>query len=152
MHHVAIFEPMQLFFAGVLAGFEIAVHYGLVPPSGAPGEAAQLMLRQALIRRLRVLAPALFLPCLLLTIAVITRQWHAPRIWLQGVGLAGLVLWIVIRIVRTVPVNSATMEWDPAFPPANWRALVEATERFHVVAAWAAVCAFLCFLVFAFSA
>jgi hypothetical protein len=75
------------------------------------------------------------------------RDRRETGAWLRYVGVAALLLWGIIRIVRTVPVNSATLEWNPAAPPINWRALMERTERFHVVAAWAAVVAFLCFLV-----
>jgi hypothetical protein len=134
------------FFAGILAGFEIAVHYGIGAPPDSLTESAQILLRQALIRRLRILAPALFCPTLALGIAVAVRDRTESGILLHEVALCALALWIAIRALRTVPVNIATLEWRPEAPPTNWRSLVEKTERFHVIAAWASVVAFGCFL------
>jgi hypothetical protein len=137
---------LNLLFVGLLAGFEIAVHYGIGSPIESLREDAQILLRQAMVLRLRILAPALFLPSLILGIAATVRERHEPGLWQRGVGLGALILWIIIRAVRTVPVNSATLAWNPKAPPENWRELVEGTERFHIVAAWAAVIAFICFL------
>ena len=55
----------ELFFVGLLAGLELAVHYAFgAPPSSLP-EDAQIVLRQTMIRRLRILAPAIFFACFL---------------------------------------------------------------------------------------
>jgi hypothetical protein len=137
---------LQLLFVGLLAGFEIGVHYGIGSPPQSLREDAQIVLRQSLVRRLRILAPALYLPSLLLTILATVRDRHNPGVWLSYAALAMFLVWALIRIVRAVPVNRATLEWSPEQPPINWRALVERTEQFHVVAAWAAVIAFACLL------
>ena len=137
---------VQLLFTGLLAGFEIAVHYGIGAPPKTLREDAQIVLRQAMVRRLRVLAPALFLPALLLTVFAAVHNRHEPGAALRYTAVAALLVWAVVRIVRTVPVNSATLEWNPKAPPSDWRALIEQAERFHVLAAWAAVVAFLCLL------
>ena len=50
-------------------------------------------------------------------------------------ALASLGVRIIIRILRTVPVNSATLEWNSEKPLLGWRELIEHTERFHVIAA-----------------
>jgi hypothetical protein len=52
----------------------------------------------------------------------------------------------VIRVIGTVPINSATLAWQPSEPPKNWKALVNHAERFHIVGVWAVVLAFACFL------
>ena len=54
--------------------------------------------------------------------------------------------WILIRVVGTVPINSATVDWQLSAPPKNWRELVNRAERFHIVGVWAAVLAFAFFL------
>jgi hypothetical protein len=54
---------------------------------------------------------------------------------------------IGVRVVGTVPINSATLAWDVDAPPKNWKALVDHAERFHIFGAWAAVMSFTCFLV-----
>jgi hypothetical protein len=128
-------ELLELFFVGLLAGFEVAVHYGIGAPSSALTESAQIMLREAMIRRLRVLPPVLFLPSLLLTGMIAVNERNEPQSWLHYVAVSMLVVWMIIRIVRTVRVNSATLEWNPEAPPREWRSLVLRTERFHVVAA-----------------
>jgi hypothetical protein len=142
-------QYFELLFVGLLAGFEIAVHYGIGAPPPALPEAYQIVLRQAMVRRLRVLAPIIFLPSLLLAVMITIQKRHtAGRLRYTVIGM--LLVWIAIRIVRTVPVNSATLQWNPDAPPTNWRSLVERTERYHVVAAWAAIIAFLCSLASAF--
>jgi hypothetical protein len=146
MRHNAVLQLLQLLFAGLLAGFEIAVHYGIGPPPHVLRQEAQILLRQAMVRRLRVLAPMLFLPTLLLSVVDSVRERHESGSALRYVAVAALLVWAVVRIVRTVPVNSATLEWNPEAPPSNWRAQVETTERFHVVAAWCAVIVFVCSL------
>ena len=135
-----------LLFAGMLTGFEFAIHYGVGAPPQVLSEEAQVRLRQAMVRRLRVLAPALFFPALGCGIALSFRDRHLSTLWPNGCAVALLLIWILIRALRTVPVNSATLEWHPLNPPANWREQVERTERFHGIAVWAAVLAFLCFL------
>ena len=139
-----------LLFSGLLAGFEVAVHYGLGPAPRSLTEDVQILLRQAMVLRLRILAPALFLPTLASAISLTVQRRHDTRIWLHIAALALLGVWIMIRVLRTVPVNSATLEWNPLNPPEGWRAQVERTERFHVLAAGAAVTAFVCFLLSAF--
>jgi len=146
MHQIDWLLFLNLLSAGVLAGFEIAVHYGLGAPPESLREDAQIVLRQIMVLRLRILAPALFLPTLVFGMAIAVRERHDGGQLLRSVVLCGLFLWIVIRVARTVPVNSATLEWKPDAPPQNWRELVERTERYHVIAAWAAVITFICFL------
>jgi hypothetical protein len=50
-------------------------------------------------------------------------------------ALASLGVRIIIRFLRTVPVNSATLEWNSEKPLLGWRELIEHTEQFHVIAA-----------------
>jgi hypothetical protein len=150
MTYVNMLQFLTLLFSGLLAGFEVAVHYGLGSPPRSLTENAQILLRQAMVLRLRILAPALFLPTLASAISLTVQRRHTPSIWLHIAALALFGMWIIIRVLRTVPVNSATLKWNPLNPPEGWRAQVERTERFHVLAAWAAVAAFICFLLSAF--
>ena len=145
-----VIQIRELLFVGLLAGLEIGVHYGIgAPPSTLP-ENAQILLRQAMVRRLRILAPAIFLPSLVSAVALAVLQRRAAEPGLLYLTIGMLLVWIVVRIIRTVPVNSATLEWNPEAPPKDWRSRLERTERFHVVATWAAVMAFLSSLVAAF--
>jgi hypothetical protein len=62
MNLVILLELFNLAFAGILAGREIAIHYGAHGTAQNLNEQSQLQLRQALARRLRILVPAFFLP------------------------------------------------------------------------------------------
>ena len=146
MNPAIILDFVALFFAGILAGMEFALHYGVTGPAEVLDEHAQLQLRQALVLRLRVLVPAFFLPTLLLAIAVTVLAGSAPGLWFRCAGLLVLLIWIVIRVIGTVPINSATLTWQPDAPPTNWKALVAQAERFHDVGVWAVVLAFALFL------
>ena len=146
MHYQLILEFVNLFFAGTLAGIEISAHYGFHAPTVALDEKPQLLLRQGVVRRLRWLVPTFFLPMALSGIAVTVLNGIAPGLLFRGAALLAILTWILVRIVGTVPINSATMDWNPENPPQNWRELLARTERFHIVGTWAALLAFVCFL------
>jgi hypothetical protein len=143
---VQLLHFANLFFAGILAGMEIAIHYGLHGPTQVLSDQAQIQLRQALVLRLRVLVPAFFFPAALTGIAVAILEGAAPGLWFRCAGLLALLVWFVIRVIGTVPINSATLTWQAGAPPADWRAQVDHAERFHILGAWAAVVAFASFL------
>jgi len=135
------------FFAGILAGMEVAIHYGLRRPIEVLDDRSRLQLRQALVARLRVLVPAIFAPTMLFGLTATILGGLAPAGWWRCVGMAALIVWIAIRVVGTVPINKATMDWDLASPPADWKTQVDRAERFHIVGVWAWVLAFAAFLV-----
>jgi hypothetical protein len=146
-----ILNLVTVFLAGLLSGMEFAVHYGVRGPAETLDDRAQLQLRQALARRLRVLVPAFFLPTTVGAIVITALDWTipswtAPGWWLRVAGLLALLIWILIRVIGTVPINSATLSWSLDAPPKNWKALVTRAERFHIVGVWAVVVTFACFL------
>ena len=142
MNWAVALDFAALFFAGILAGMEIVIHYGLRKPAEVLDDKSQLQLRQALVLRLRVLVPALFLPTTLLGLAVTILGGLTPGVWWRCAAMGALLAWIAIRVVGTVPINSATVDWDPNAPPRDWKAQIDRAERFHVVGVWAAVLAF----------
>jgi hypothetical protein len=146
MHPATILDFVNLFFAGILAGIEIVIHYGLRAPTEVLDEQSQIQLRQALVLRLRVLVPAFFVPTAVSGIAVTVLDGAAPGIWFRCAGVLAMLIWILIRVIGTVPINSATLTWQPDAPPKNWRALVNHAERFHIVGVWAVVMMFALFL------
>jgi hypothetical protein len=139
-------DVASVFFAGLLAGMELVLHYGVTVPTEVLDDRSQLRLRQALVTRLRVLVPALFLPTTAFALAGLLFDSAPPVRWLRLAGVLALVVWIVIRVVGTVPINSATLTWSVSAPPPNWKALARHAERFHDVGVWAVVFAFGCFL------
>ena len=103
---------------------EIVIHYGLRAPTEVLSDRAQLQLRQALVLRLRVLVPAFFLPTALSGIAVAVLEGVAAGLWLRCVALLAMLVWSVIRVIGTVPINMAMLTWELGAPPADWKAQV----------------------------
>jgi hypothetical protein len=147
MDSIVVLDFANLFFAGILAGMEIVIHYGLRRPAEVLDDKSQLQLRQALVLRLRVLVPAFFVPTTLSGLALTILSGLTPGFWWRCAAMGALLAWIAIRVVGAVPINSATVDWDPEAPPRDWKAQVNRAERFHIVGVWAAVLAFAFFLV-----
>ncbi len=143
---MTVFHLINLFFAGILAGMEIAIHYGLHAPTKVLSDQSQLQLRQAPVRRLRVLVPAFFLPAALSGIGVAVLDGIAPGFWFRCAAILAVLVRVLIRVIGTVPINAATVARDSSAPPENWKAQIDHAERFHVLGVWAAVTAFACFL------
>jgi hypothetical protein len=146
MNPATVLGFVNLFFAGMLAGIEFVIHYGLRGPSELLDDHAQLQLRQALVLRLRVLVPAFFVPTAVLGIALTILNGGTPGFWFRCAGVVALLTWIAIRVIGTVPINSATLAWQLSAPPKDWKAQVNRAERFHIVGVWAVVLAFAFFL------
>jgi hypothetical protein len=69
-----------------------------------------------------------------------------PGLFFCLAAMLAMIVWIFVRVVGTVRINSATLDWDPDVPPKNWRELIGKAERFHIVGTWAALLAFVFFL------
>jgi len=141
-----IIEFVNLFFAGMLAGMEFVIHFGIHAPTMALDEKLQIVLRQELVRRLRWLVPAFFVPTALSGIAVTIINSAIPGLFFRLAAVFAIIVWVFVRVVGTVRINSATLEWNPDMPPKNWMDLIGKAEQFHVVGTWAAVLAFAFFL------
>jgi uncharacterized membrane protein len=132
----------SVFFAGLLAGEEFVVRYGIRGPLATLDDRAHIQLRQALIRTLRFLVPALYLPALLTAAAVTVLDGVHSGFPLRCGEVLALVVWIAVTLGGTVPINEAALEWDADAPPSSWRTQVERWERLNTVRAWAALLAF----------
>ena len=139
-------EFVNLFFAGILAGLEVSIHYGFQAQTAALDEKPQIVLRQGLVRRLRWLVPAFFLPTALLGIVIAIGDETRPGLYFRAAALVALVAWAFVRIAGTIRINAATLEWNSSAPPTDWREQIRTVERFHVVGTWAAILAFVFFL------
>ena len=146
MKYRLVLEFINLFFAGILAGIEIAAHYGFHAPTVMLDEKPQILLRQGVVRRLRWLVPAFFMPTALSGIALALLDGLSPGVLFRGVALLAVFLWILVRIAGTVRINSATLDWNPDSPPQDWKKLLAAVERFHLVGVGAALLVFVSFL------
>jgi hypothetical protein len=142
-----VLEFVTLFFAGLLAGLEVAVHYGFHPQTVALEEKPQIVLRQGVARSLRWIAPGFFIPMTLAGIAITILDGAMPGLYFRLGAMVAIIAWIVVRIIGTVPINSATIKWNADAPPKDWRQQIAKSERFHILGTWAAIFAFLFFLI-----
>jgi hypothetical protein len=147
MNWIIALESASLFFAGILAGMEVVIHYGLRRPSEVLDSRSQIQLRQALVVRLRLLVPAFFAPTALSGFGATVLGGVTPALWWRCGAMGALLVWVVIRVIGAVPINKATLAWDPAAPPGDWKGLIDHAERFHSVGVWAATLAFALLLV-----
>jgi hypothetical protein len=145
MNHAAI-ELISLFFAGILAGTETVIHYAVNGSTELLDDRPQILLRQALILRLRWLVPAFFIPTAILSIIITILEHSARGALFRYVGLLAILVWILVRAVGTVRINAATLTWQAETPPADWKERIASAERFHIVGTWAAIAIFACYL------
>jgi uncharacterized membrane protein len=135
-----VVEFAALFLTGILAGEEFVIRYGVRGPLAALDDRSHIQFRQGLIRTLRVLVPAIFLPAFVTGIisAILVGNGF---LW---AGVLALLTWILLTIFGTIPINESASGWRPDAPPANWKALIDRWERLNTVRAWAAILAFAC--------
>ena len=147
MNLIAILDFVNVFFSGMLAGMEFVIHYSITIPAEVLDDLSQLKYRKAFVLRLRVLVPAFFIPVALSGIAITFLNGFDPGFWFRCVGLLAVLIWVLHRVVGTVPINSATVDWPIDNPPEDWKERINQAERFHIVGVWAAIVMFVCFLI-----
>jgi hypothetical protein len=141
-----ILEMINLFFAGILAGLEVAAHYGFRGPASTLEEKPQILLRQGLVRKLRWLVPLFFVPTILTAIALAVLCSNMTALGLRLIASAAMGVWIYIRVVGTVKINAASLEWNPDDPPDNWSEQINKAEQFHITGTWLTIIAWVCLL------
>lgn len=146
MTEIVILEFVNLFCAGLWAGAEFAVCFGVRPAVNILDEQPHLQLRQKLILILRVLVPAIFLPTLLSAIAITYLNGTGSGFVWRCIGLLAIIIWGLVTFLGTVPINSDILTWRADSPPSDWRAVISRWERLDKVRFWTAVAAFAFFL------
>ncbi|MEO6084914.1 MAG: anthrone oxygenase family protein [Umezawaea sp.] len=136
----AVLVFANLFFAGVLAGFELMVRFGVRGPLAALDDVPHLKLRIGLIGTLRILVPSAYVPAFLTGIAVVFTT--DTGLLLRSAAVLAMLVWTVTTVAGTAPLNSAVYEWDPTAPPSDWRAVIHRWERMDTVRTVAATAAF----------
>jgi uncharacterized membrane protein len=131
-----------VFGAGLLGGEEFVIRYGARGPLSRLDQEPHIRMRQGLIRTLRILVPAIFLPTLLFAVAVTIVDGADSGLVFRCAAILALLAWGGVTIRGTVPINEAAVEWDPAAPPADWRAMIDRWEDLNSVRAWLAIGAF----------
>ena len=138
MNSNIILDFVSLFCVGILAGEELTIRYGVRAPLASLARAPHIMFRQALIRRLRILVPIIFMLSLLSGIVMTLVNGFDGGFGLRCTGLLALAIFIAVTLKGTVPINQAALEWNPDAPPKNWQALVSRWEQLDTVRCWAA--------------
>jgi hypothetical protein len=146
MSEGVILEFINLFCAGLLAGAEFVVRFGVRRSVAVLDQQPQVQLRQALIRRLRVMVPSVYAPTTLSAVAVTVLAGTGAGFGFRCAALLAMLLWTLTTFLGTVPINAATLTWRPDSPPDNWRAIVSKWERLDTVRFWTVVIAFALFL------
>ncbi len=142
-----VLPGIGLFLAGILAGEELVVRYGVQPALNGLPDRAHILARQALVRRLRVLVPIVMVPTVIVGIAVLVIGGSGAGFgfrWATAIALVGVVL---ISVLGTVPINIRVNDWPVDSPPENWRDEVRRWELIDVFRSSAAVIAFGCAVV-----
>jgi Domain of unknown function (DUF1772) len=138
----AIAELLSLFFAGVLAGEELVICYGVRTVIAVLDQQPQIQLRHALIRKLRALVPAIFILTTFSLLASMSLDETGASFRLRCLAALGLLIWVVTTLFGTVPISKATLTWRPDEPPDHWRVLVSRWEWLDIARCWAAVVSF----------
>jgi uncharacterized membrane protein len=139
---MAALALVNLFGAGLLAGEEFVICYGVRAPLASLQSGPHILLRQAFIRRLRVMVPAIFI---LTFLSGVAAAWlGSPRsvFFARVTGLVALFAFLIV----TLAINQAVLRWNPAAPPDDWQATIRRWERLDILRTWVALFAFACFV------
>lgn len=140
-------EFVNLFSVGILAGILFIIEYGVGRATAAVlDEQLQLQLRQALIRGLRVLVPAILVPTVLLGVATTILDGNGPGFVFRCAGMLAVITCLLLAFFGTAPINQAILSWQPGAPPNNWRTLLSRWKRLDIGRTWAGIAAFALFL------
>ncbi|MFF2052349.1 anthrone oxygenase family protein [Leifsonia sp. NPDC058194] len=138
---------VQLVLIGLLAGEELIVRWGVQPALRSLPDDAHVRARIALVKRLKVVVPAIMVPTVLASIALLVVAGGSAGLAWRIAGAAALLVFVLASFLGTVPINIGVNDWDPARPPADWRAVVARWERIDVLRSSAAVLAFVLFAI-----
>jgi uncharacterized membrane protein len=144
MGHIYL-EFINLFCAGILAGIEFTVCFGLRAPLAVLDQQPQIQIRQSLIRRLRVRVPPVFFLTAISGVSVAILEGTATGFVFRCVGVFAVLTWTLATFTGTVPINKALLTWQPDAPPANWKSVIKRWERLDAVRTGAALAAFASF-------
>jgi anthrone oxygenase-like protein len=134
-----------LILLGLLAGTELIVRWGVQPVLAGLDDPAHLRARIGLVKRLKVIVPALIVPAVAGTVAHFVAAFGDPGAPARWAGLAALAAFLLVAAFGTIPINMRVDGWDPNHPPADWRAQVRRWVRLDVYRSSAAVLAFVLF-------
>jgi len=142
-----ILQLFNLLCSGILAGLEIAIHYGIQKPTAVLDDRSQIILRQKHVRTFRWLVPGFFIPTMLTCIVLTLTNSISIAFYFRLAATVAVLLWIAVRVIRTVGINSASIDWNPDDPPRDWKSQIAKAEKFHIIGTWSAIVTFLCVII-----
>lgn len=142
-----ILTALGLFLAGILAGMELIVRYGIHPALMRLSDRAHLEARHEVVRIVRVIVPVVLLPSVLVGVAVAILSGSDAGSVLRWAAVGTYLAYLLVVFLGTVPINNRFYGWDPANPPDGWQAVVRRWALIDIVRSSLAVIAFALFLV-----
>jgi uncharacterized membrane protein len=142
-----VIEIVGLFLAGLLAGEEFIVRYGVQPALSSMGDREHLASRIALVKKLKIVVPSIMLPTVAVAIAVVVIGGTGPGYLFRYLGLAALIAFLLFSFLGTVPINIKVNDWNVDAPPSDWKAVVRRWQFIDVFRSSAAILAFAIFLI-----
>ncbi len=136
-----------LFLAGLLAGEEFVVRWGVQPSISSLDDHSHLRARQALVRRLRILVPIIMLPTAILGVLVLILVGGGAGAGFRWAGTIAIVAFLLFSFAGTVPLNIRVNDWDVDNPPADWKDVVRRWQLIDVYRSSAALLAFIFYLI-----
>jgi hypothetical protein len=136
-----------LFLAGLLAGEEFIVRYGVQPALASLDDRAHIAGRIALVKRLKVVVPVLMVPTVAVAIVVVAIGGSGPGFVFRWLGMAALAAFLLFSFLGTVPINIGVNDWNVDAPPSDWKAVVRRWQLIDVFRSSTAILAFAFFLI-----
>ena len=140
-------DVVGVILAGLLAGEELIVRWGVQPALAAMSDRAHVEARIALVKRLKVVVPMLMIPTVLAAILALILAAGEPGAAARWAGSVLLLAFVLFSFLGTVPINMKVNDWDPDDPPADWRDVVRRWERIDVFRSTSAILAFIFFAI-----
>lgn len=144
---IDILQAIGIVLAGLLAGEEFIVRWGVQPALASLDDRAHLAARIALVKRLKIVVPAIMLPTFVVGVVVLLTGGAGAGLAWRVAGVAAVVALLLFSFLGTVPINIRVNDWDADAPPADWRSTVRRWEFIDVFRSSAAIVAFGCFVV-----
>jgi len=140
-------QAVVVFLAGILAGEEFIVRYGIHPALRNLDDRAHVNARIALVLILRFVVPSVMIPTLLAVVAMLVFDGDGAGATFRWAGAAAFGAYLLISFLVTGPLNAKVEKWQADNPPANWKDVVRRWQRIDVLRSTAAIFAFLGFVI-----
>ena len=139
----SVIEFVSLFLAGILAGEEFIVRYGIQPALNSLEDRAHLLGRIALIRKLMIVVPAVMIPTILAGIVTLFVGGASEGFVFRLLGVIMLVVFALFSFLGTVPINIKINDtWNADTPPSDWEHLVKRWQFIDTFRSGSAILAF----------